>query len=229
MNRKEQKASTRIRVLLAAQECFRDRDVREVSMQDVATRAGTSVGALYLHYQNRDALIDAIVAELQGQLIHTLKEALAMTEDTTVSNAIRRLASVYISSLGDLRSFMSLYANHMTRVMSIDTLRSGGGVAPLQQMVSATFASLTALVSFRVDVPTLASSLVSVWRGAAIACFSRPLQDEETVAESLAAMTEVLLAGVCPGLLEFDARKLAHAMAQHLKEPTLLTKRDNPD
>lgn len=224
MNRKEQKASTHARVLLAARESFANRDVREVSMQDVADRAETSIGALYVHYRSRDLLMAAVVTALQAELVAAVKGALTATSDPSVSRAIVNLASAYLGQLRELRPYASLYADHTARAMSVDHLRSGGAAAPLQQMVNATFASLTVSVPMSVDVPTLASSILSLWRGAGLSYLQRPEQDEVVVAHSLATMTEALFRGVCPRLLEIDAQKLTRAMAQYLKEQTFIVR-----
>ncbi len=224
MNRKAQKASTHARVLVAARASFADRDVREVSMQDVADRAETSIGALYVHYRSRDMLMAAVVASLQDELVRALKEALSTTSHASVSKAIRRLASAYLAELRLLRPFTSLYADHTARAMSVDHLRTGGASGPLQQMVSATFASLSASVPMSVDVATLVSSLLSLWRGAGLSYLQRSQEDEATVARSLALLTEALCQGVCPRLLELDARQVTRAMAQYLKEQSFIVR-----
>jgi AcrR family transcriptional regulator len=222
MKRKAQKESTHARVLSAAKDAFKDRDVRDVSMNDVAARAETSVGSLYLHFRSRDLLMDAVVTELAGQLTHSLKETLGATDDPSIEKAIKSLAATYVAAVGELRPYMSLYADHMARTMTIDRLRGGGVAAPLLQMLAATLGSLNGRVPMSVDVHVLASSLVSLWRGTAIAYAPRPLRDGPVVADSLASMTGALLRGVCPKLFELDARPLARAMSHYLKDQSFL-------
>ncbi len=217
MKRKAQKASTYARVFQAAKECFADRDVREVSMNDIAAHAGTSVGTLYVHFPNREALMGAVLTELQSSLISDMRATLVATDDRSVGKTLKRLAHSYVRALRDSRPYMSLYASQMASSMSVDALRTGGVGAPLVQMVNVTLVTIATSMPVQVDMTMLAASLVSLWRGAAISYANRPLRDETVVAESLATLTESLLRGAAPKLLDFDARRLAQAMAQYLK------------
>lgn len=47
-------------ILDAAWVCFAERGYRQATMQDIASKAGLSTGAIYLYYENKDALIKAI-------------------------------------------------------------------------------------------------------------------------------------------------------------------------
>lgn len=218
MKRKEQKASTRARVLSAARDSFGGKDVRDVAMTDIAKTAGISVGAVYVHFPSREALIDAVFEELQGRVLRAMRQTLVATEEANVAEAIDRLAAAYLREMRDLRPFASLYAAHMAHAMSADILRSGGSVAPFLQMVSATFVTLAPMAPVETDLATFATSLVSLWRGAALGYVTRPLRDEAEVAGALAKLTQVLLRGAAPKLFDLDARVVARHAAQFLKE-----------
>jgi TetR/AcrR family transcriptional regulator len=62
------KARTRARVLAAASELFAEHGLDEVSVEQIAERAGVSVGTVYQHFKNKGALniawIEAEVSEL---------------------------------------------------------------------------------------------------------------------------------------------------------------------
>lgn len=47
-------------ILDAAWACFAERGYRQATMQDIASKAGLSTGAIYLYYEGKDALIKAI-------------------------------------------------------------------------------------------------------------------------------------------------------------------------
>ncbi len=47
-------------ILDAAWVCFAERGYRQATMQDIATEAGLSTGAIYLYYESKDALVRAL-------------------------------------------------------------------------------------------------------------------------------------------------------------------------
>jgi AcrR family transcriptional regulator len=51
-------------ILAAAQICFAERGVLETTMADIARQAGTSAGALYKHFENRDDVLEAVISDM---------------------------------------------------------------------------------------------------------------------------------------------------------------------
>lgn len=70
----EQGERTRRRLLEAAKEVIRDRGYTGARVDDVVTRAGTSHGAFYLYFANKQELIEALALETSERM-----EALART------------------------------------------------------------------------------------------------------------------------------------------------------
>jgi AcrR family transcriptional regulator len=62
-------ASTRERILDAAERCMARHGIRRVSMADVAAQAGLSRGALYLHFPQRAALVDAVLERTAARFV----------------------------------------------------------------------------------------------------------------------------------------------------------------
>jgi AcrR family transcriptional regulator len=69
-------ARNRDRLLTAAAELFTDRGV-DVPLEDVARRAGVSIGTLYNHFPNRGALLDAVLPERMAEMGRLAEVALA--------------------------------------------------------------------------------------------------------------------------------------------------------
>jgi AcrR family transcriptional regulator len=61
--------STSERILDAAERCMRRHGIRRVSMADVAAQAGLSRGAVYLHFTDRAALVDAVLARTATRFV----------------------------------------------------------------------------------------------------------------------------------------------------------------
>jgi len=216
VSRAEQKRATYERFLSAARECFANRDVRDVHMLDISSHAGTSVGAIYVHFENREALIDALVAEFRADLIQAMVGALTSTEERSVASAIERLAETFLSKLAQLSPYVSMFASYSARTMSSDALRAGVA-APIVQMLNATLGTLRASVTFDGDLPVLASTIASIWRGVALAAVSRPMSDVPEIAKTLSKLTLAVLETAAPAIHSVDARLLTRGMAQFLR------------
>lgn len=63
----------REQILSAAASCFRERGIKATKMQEIAKRAGISVGNFYNYFENKDAIIDEFaqreVARLAREII----------------------------------------------------------------------------------------------------------------------------------------------------------------
>lgn len=60
---------TATRILEAAEDCIRRYGLRRVSMGDVAQAAGLSRGSVYNHFQDREALIDAVLERAADRFV----------------------------------------------------------------------------------------------------------------------------------------------------------------
>ncbi|MFO0676990.1 MAG: TetR/AcrR family transcriptional regulator [Polyangiaceae bacterium] len=218
MKRKDQKVATRARILEAAKKVLRDRDERDASIQEIAAEAGTSVGALYVHFVSREGLVDAVVADLHGEFIGRFRERLLGQTSRSVTNVLRDVATFYVAAVREARGFVPLLASHSARTATADVVRVGGGAAPVIQMLNATMVSVSARVPVSGDLALLVNVIASVWRGVAISAWSRPKSDDPVIAETLAQMTVALLVRANPELLELDGRAVSRAMVQYLKQ-----------
>jgi AcrR family transcriptional regulator len=73
------KEATQEAILEAAELAFARDGALAARMESIAQAAGVSVGTLYNHFHDRDALIDAVMRARQGTLVTALDEALALT------------------------------------------------------------------------------------------------------------------------------------------------------
>ncbi len=65
---------TDVRILDAAEVCVRRLGLRRLSMADVARQAGMSRGAVYLHFEGRAALVDAVLARAAARFVASSTE-----------------------------------------------------------------------------------------------------------------------------------------------------------
>lgn len=65
---------TRARLLRAGAELFADRGVTGARAIDISSRAGVAVGTLYLHFKDKEGLLNAILSASLGELRETLDQ-----------------------------------------------------------------------------------------------------------------------------------------------------------
>ena len=64
----------REQILSAAASCFRERGIKATKMQEIAKRAGISVGNFYNHFENKDAIIDEFAQREVARLAREIDE-----------------------------------------------------------------------------------------------------------------------------------------------------------
>ena len=75
--RQRLRAETRAAILAAAEEVFAARGLRGARMEAIASRAGVAVGTLYNHFQDREALLSALIQSRRQALLDRVDRALA--------------------------------------------------------------------------------------------------------------------------------------------------------
>lgn len=64
----------REQILSAAASCFRERGIKATKMQEIAKRAGISVGNFYNNFENKDAIIDEFAQREVARLAREIDE-----------------------------------------------------------------------------------------------------------------------------------------------------------
>ncbi len=77
-------------ILEAAESVFADGGLPAARMEQIAARAGVAVGTLYNHFEDKDALVRALVETRRRDLIDRLDAALAGTEGLPFDAQLRR-------------------------------------------------------------------------------------------------------------------------------------------
>lgn len=85
----------RLKVIDAAQAVFSERGP-DARMEEVAERAGVAVGTLYRHFPNKEALLEALIAERLGQVVEVARDVLHRDVEPweAFSKVMRRLTGM---------------------------------------------------------------------------------------------------------------------------------------
>ena len=91
--------STRQRLIAVARELFASHGYQDTSVQEVLDRSGVSRGALYHHFQSKEALFEAVLEEVERELADAIIQASA--EATTGGAALRAGSAAFFESAKD--------------------------------------------------------------------------------------------------------------------------------
>lgn len=91
--RSRQKADRRQRLLRAAAQLFADRGFHGVSIEDLGAAVGISGPAVYRHFANKEAVLEAVLVDISERLLDGGRGEVAGADDAVV--ALRRLVAFH--------------------------------------------------------------------------------------------------------------------------------------
>ena len=84
-------------------------------MDDIAARAGVSVGTLYNHFADRDALLKALIVQRRQELLERLDSVLASTEKDGFGAQLEQFVRAVLEHFDSHKAFLAivLESEHM--------------------------------------------------------------------------------------------------------------------
>jgi AcrR family transcriptional regulator len=95
-------------MLVAAENVFAEAGLSKAHVDEIARRAGVSVGSLYNYYDDRDGLLAAVLTARIDELRGDLEAARERTSDAPVRATMLELARVYFRFVGRRRTFIRI-------------------------------------------------------------------------------------------------------------------------
>jgi AcrR family transcriptional regulator len=93
---KERNAETRRRLLSAAREVFAEKGYPHASVPDIVKRAGRAQGSFYLHFHNKEAVLQALLEDAMTQLSLESKTLWRWDEpESGMRKTVRRFIEAY--------------------------------------------------------------------------------------------------------------------------------------
>ena len=126
------KVATRDRILQAALQIFAQKGYHRALVDDIVHASGTSKGAVYHHFPNKEALFLALVDELSARLAESIAEAIA--------GAHGALGKVEAA----LRAGLLTFAQHkdLARILLLESVSLGAAYEAKRAEVHGRFADL---------------------------------------------------------------------------------------
>src|SRR5882762_60943 len=94
-------------ILEAAEQAIGELGFAAARIEDVASRAGVSVGTVYNHFDDRDALIEALVTRRREELAERIDEALRHSATTGFAAQLESFVRALLEHFEAHRAFLS--------------------------------------------------------------------------------------------------------------------------
>ncbi|HEX3794315.1 MAG TPA: helix-turn-helix domain-containing protein [Acidimicrobiales bacterium] len=114
-------SDTMSRILTAAEQCMARFGTTRVSMADVAAQAGLSRGAIYLHFADRKALVDAVLTRTAHRFVASSAESISRRR--TLEAQVAEAAVFIRTHLGDSMVTLRLPADEESLLATLLTSR----------------------------------------------------------------------------------------------------------
>ena len=95
-------------VMAAAEEVFAAQGMHAARMEEIAARAGVSVGTVYNHFEDRDALLSALLAARRAELCQRLDLALEHGAKEPFTRQLERFVAALFEHFESHRPFLTL-------------------------------------------------------------------------------------------------------------------------
>jgi AcrR family transcriptional regulator len=95
-------------ILAAAEEVFADAGFHAAKMGDIASKAGVSVGTLYNHFEDREALLAGLLAAQSEELIGRVDAAIREGSAQPLRDRLRRIGSAFLGHCDQHRTIVNI-------------------------------------------------------------------------------------------------------------------------
>jgi len=95
-------------ILAAAEEVFADAGLHAAKMGDIAAKAGVSVGTLYNHFEDREALLAGLLAARRAELLARMDAVIAGGAGEPLRERLSRIVGALLAHCEQHRKFVQL-------------------------------------------------------------------------------------------------------------------------
>src|SRR4029077_12951397 len=95
-------------ILAAGEEVFADAGPHAARMDAIAARAGVSVGTLYNHFEDREALLAGLLSARRTELLARMDAATPAGTGESLRERLRRIVGVLLAHCEQHRKFLHL-------------------------------------------------------------------------------------------------------------------------
>lgn len=186
--RNARKARTRVALKEAARACLEETSFPELQITGITSRAGVAVGTFYVHFPNKESLLDELIAEFNIRQTERLAAVWAggvSDPETIVSEVAGTLLDAWMSE----RDLLEAFVRRSATGSSLATLRDGIN-PPMAEFLFRALEAWAAGRGGRVPHLELATQAVlGLWMRVALQYLFNPEVTREAAVETLTTMT----------------------------------------
>jgi AcrR family transcriptional regulator len=186
-SRQEQKRATRRSLRRAAARCFADRGFRDTNVADIARAAGVAHGTFYVHFANKEALLDDLLGDLNQLLADRLRARIDEPAGD-LDRLARGAAEVVLDTLAEQRDFVRCYLERSAGGLTAESLRDGIN-PPVAQLLRAALRGRAGAAAGDPVIELTAHGLLAMWLRIALQYLFAGGIDRETAVGTLARLT----------------------------------------
>lgn len=98
------------KILDALQQLLEEKNIQNISVSEIASRAGIGKGSIYYYFPSKDAIVDALIERSYAQPLKTAKNLAAQTEVSTFT----RMAMLFQACRNSSAAFLKQNHNSST-------------------------------------------------------------------------------------------------------------------
>src|SRR5438128_8696540 len=121
--RETRRQETRKTLLSAAEELLAERGLSEARVEDIAEKAGVSVGTIYNYFSDRDELLQELLATRREELEQRLADVFAATRGRSFGAQVEELVRAVFAHFDEHRAFLQV-ALEIEHQRSMQALRA---------------------------------------------------------------------------------------------------------
>ncbi len=156
--REARKAQTRKALKDAARNCFLNEGLADTSVGSIVRAAGVAQGTFYVHFENKEALLDELLADFNELFVERLVATLAAGDPEDLEGLVAASAGVFLDTWEEHRDFVAAYAQRLAS--GLDPMQLRDGINP---QVALLLLSRLGSVGTELDVPLVTHALLAMW------------------------------------------------------------------
>ncbi len=187
VTRRDQKRRTRAALRDAALICFAKKGFLTTSILDITTEAGVAKGTFYVHYEDKEALLDELLVDFNTRLAERLSRVVLDAADKPIESVIRTIAGIFLDHWTSSAAFVRAYAERSSAGLDVAALPFGINPPVRDLLVTALRARAGGRLGAEPEL--VVHGLLAMWMRLGLQTIFRGDVDPARVIDTLVALT----------------------------------------
>lgn len=186
-SRKDKKQATRESLRAAALRCFAKRGFLTTSIAEITAEAGVAKGTFYVHYEDKEALLDELLTDFNDTLAERLGRIFFESDGRPLESVVRTIAGIYLDHWTTNAAFVRAYAERSSAGLDVAALPFGINPPVRDLLVAALRARGGSAMT--ADAELVVHGLLAMWLRLGLQTIFRMHVDPAQVIDTLVILT----------------------------------------